>query len=83
MNKDLQLKVNNANHNWRVRILLGGNFIENFPSEGNLNEFIQKGEMQCGAAKVMFYRWDFPTVCSFTPSSVRKNLKLSGLPPAC
>lgn len=83
LNKDLHLKVDNVDHNWRVRVFPRGDFLINFPSDVGRNKFIRKGEVQCAGARISFSRWRFPDACNFNPVKVRLHLKLSGLPPSC
>lgn len=56
---------------------------KNFPSEEILNKFVKKEKIQCGLAKVVFFRWKYPHVCSYFAGVSRKYLKISRLPPAC
>lgn len=81
--KQLSILANNKVHNWRVRILPKGDFIVNFPSETCLLDFLDRGMIQCGPAKVSFHRWVFPSACSVASRVSTKRLRLTGLPPSC
>lgn len=52
-------------------------------SETVLKAFILKVECQFGLAKVIFSQWKYLAACHFSPSVVRRRLRIFGLPSTC
>lgn len=48
-----------------------------------MNDFLGRGQIQWGPAKVSFHRWVYPVACSYSPGVSSKRFRLSGLPPSC